>query len=629
LVALVARPGVQLGAQQFSLVTDAHATASPYSATIGTRRVFICRPNLPLQSVWGTDVYTDDSSICSAAVHAGVITLAQGGVVTIVIGAGQESFSGSTRNGVTSTAWAAHERSYTFDRATPARGQIDWGTSAAGLPRGFTTPLELTCPAGSATIVAEVAAIYGTDIYSDTSPLCVAALHAGLIPLSGGAVQFVSRGTQLSFAASTRNGVTSRAYGVWDASFSLGAASAVSTATTSVTAPTSAGVTAGPLPSGSVTSPSAAIATQSTVSSPTNPLPVVSPTTQQSQQAQTATSTSTATSSTLLPSEKTLATTTLSTAPGPAPTNVKAVATSMTSAALSWDVAAGVRYLIERRQADNPACCVAQSGYLTMGSWQDVDLVPGTEYTFAITALYPDGRTGSTQVMMRMPYPAVSLGAVAYTACVQRRSAGPDPGVVAPAGSQSPAGASLKWNESSPEGTSYRVDRAPYGTTAWTFIGSTCGGPSPIAVGPRDPTTGKSQIWVRDLAGSVVAGSKYTYRVTRIGPSSEVGWQTLAWVAPCAVTPSLKATVSGSTVTIGWTPAASSWCSTLPVMKPEKYTLTSSFGYVKVRQASGTDTYFTEVIYGVPVGTHTFSLVSGWYPDASTKPSSVSVTVSY
>jgi hypothetical protein len=47
---------------------------------IGERFTFVCPPNGTLSlRVWGTDVYTYDSSICSAAVHAGVITVAGGG----------------------------------------------------------------------------------------------------------------------------------------------------------------------------------------------------------------------------------------------------------------------------------------------------------------------------------------------------------------------------------------------------------------------------------------------------------------------------------------------------------------------------------------------------------------------
>lgn len=54
---------------------------------------------------YGTEVYADHSSVCTAAVHAGVITFASGGSVTIEIRAGQDFYSGSAgQNGVTSSS---------------------------------------------------------------------------------------------------------------------------------------------------------------------------------------------------------------------------------------------------------------------------------------------------------------------------------------------------------------------------------------------------------------------------------------------------------------------------------------------------------------------------------------------
>ena len=64
--------------------------------------------------MWGTDVYTDDSSICTAAVSAGLITFQAGGSVTIEIRQGQSSYAGSTRNGVTSKGYGSWNGSFVF-----------------------------------------------------------------------------------------------------------------------------------------------------------------------------------------------------------------------------------------------------------------------------------------------------------------------------------------------------------------------------------------------------------------------------------------------------------------------------------------------------------------------------------
>jgi len=66
------------------------------------------------EQVWGTDVYTDDSSIGAAAVHKGLITFASGGTVKIRILPGRSSYAGSTRNGVTSDDWDEWDGSFEF-----------------------------------------------------------------------------------------------------------------------------------------------------------------------------------------------------------------------------------------------------------------------------------------------------------------------------------------------------------------------------------------------------------------------------------------------------------------------------------------------------------------------------------
>ena len=54
------------------------------------------------QQLSGTDIYADDSSICAAAVHVGLMTLTDGGVILVTPDGEHGSFTGSVRNGVTS-----------------------------------------------------------------------------------------------------------------------------------------------------------------------------------------------------------------------------------------------------------------------------------------------------------------------------------------------------------------------------------------------------------------------------------------------------------------------------------------------------------------------------------------------
>lgn len=90
--------------------------AAVYRGSNGTRVAFHCPPNTTggSFSVWGTGTYTDDSSVCMAAVHAGLITEEEGDRVVIEIGPGQDAYTGSEANGVTSSDYGTWGGSYTF-----------------------------------------------------------------------------------------------------------------------------------------------------------------------------------------------------------------------------------------------------------------------------------------------------------------------------------------------------------------------------------------------------------------------------------------------------------------------------------------------------------------------------------
>ena len=60
-----------------------------------------CSPDGTFGPIWGTDTYTDNSSVCTAGVHMGFITRERGGSVRIIIRPALASYLGTTRNGVT------------------------------------------------------------------------------------------------------------------------------------------------------------------------------------------------------------------------------------------------------------------------------------------------------------------------------------------------------------------------------------------------------------------------------------------------------------------------------------------------------------------------------------------------
>ena len=62
--------------------------------------------------VWGTDVYTGDSALAAAAVHAGAVQLGETSVVKVTVEEPLQQYSGSTHNGITSHSYGPYNTAY-------------------------------------------------------------------------------------------------------------------------------------------------------------------------------------------------------------------------------------------------------------------------------------------------------------------------------------------------------------------------------------------------------------------------------------------------------------------------------------------------------------------------------------
>ena len=91
----------------------AYGPASLYdhNNAIGKTFVFKVTGNLN-GSVWGTDVYTTDSTLATVVVHAGLLQPGQTGIVKVSIVPSPNLFVGSTRNGVASSGYQQYPAAY-------------------------------------------------------------------------------------------------------------------------------------------------------------------------------------------------------------------------------------------------------------------------------------------------------------------------------------------------------------------------------------------------------------------------------------------------------------------------------------------------------------------------------------
>jgi hypothetical protein len=164
-------------------------------------------------AVWGTDLYTDDSNVCAAAVHAGAIP-STGGTVVVTIQPGQSSYTGTTRNGITTLSYGAWAGSFSISGLTPPPSSCsNYNFTSYRGQNG--TQVRCSCAAVSG------GTVWGTDLYTDDSNVCAAAVHAGAIPSTGGTVVVTIQPGQSSYTGTTRNGITTLSYGAWAGSFSL------------------------------------------------------------------------------------------------------------------------------------------------------------------------------------------------------------------------------------------------------------------------------------------------------------------------------------------------------------------------------------------------------------------------
>ena len=208
---------------------------------IGSVECFTCGATSNYHNLRGSDTYTPDSYICSAAIHAGKIGPA-GGNVCIRITAPPTTWGKGKRNGVTSFGTGAkHSTGFVFTNGDardqsdilppdnpfiqlPPPTTIDNSNNNSNSNRDYRTigndvkPSDFglndksrigsvecfTCGATS-----NYHNLRGSDTYTPDSYICSAAIHAGKIGPAGGNVCIQITAPPATWGKGKRNGVTS------------------------------------------------------------------------------------------------------------------------------------------------------------------------------------------------------------------------------------------------------------------------------------------------------------------------------------------------------------------------------------------------------------------------------------
>lgn len=172
-------------------------------------------------SAWGTGIYSDDSDIGVAAVHAGVVKVGETKTVRMTILPGQNSYVGTIQNGIESYDYGEWDGSFKFNDATQDATQ----TVETSIIDAKYLYLENYRGLGETVIEVRVTGTtdgnaWGTGIYSDDSDIGVAAVHAGVLKVGETkVVKITVLPGQKSYVGTIQNSIESYDYGEWDGSY--------------------------------------------------------------------------------------------------------------------------------------------------------------------------------------------------------------------------------------------------------------------------------------------------------------------------------------------------------------------------------------------------------------------------
>jgi hypothetical protein len=158
-------------------------------------------------AVFGSDIYHPMSSICKAAAHAGVLKTA--GEILVKIMGEKKVFHSSKANDIDSIPIGGSNTSFSIDPAQEITS-VTCSTTAT-MDKFGQAPIYsrfvVRCPNQCSQVVTD---IIGSEVYTDTSSICKAAIHYGVLTDNGGEVDFMIGGGQNYYPTTNGFGIISR-----------------------------------------------------------------------------------------------------------------------------------------------------------------------------------------------------------------------------------------------------------------------------------------------------------------------------------------------------------------------------------------------------------------------------------
>jgi phage baseplate assembly protein gpV len=216
--------GMSFAFEPIAIEIEWTTRARDLQGEIGDSFDVLCPEDGEASSLWGTEIYTDDSSICTAAVHMGLIDFEDGGAITMTLLEGEEEYTGSEENDIESSDWGTWSVSFSVS-LTGEVIEVEWTTRARDLEGEIGDTFEVLCPEDGA-----ASSLWGTEIYTDDSSVCTAAVHMGLIDFEdGGQITVTLLEGEKEYTGSEENDIESSNWGAWGVSFSVSESDAADT----------------------------------------------------------------------------------------------------------------------------------------------------------------------------------------------------------------------------------------------------------------------------------------------------------------------------------------------------------------------------------------------------------------